>query len=42
MNMVTMINHHLVKNEDLNHHGTLYAGRTADWLSNRALLQPPA
>lgn len=31
MNMVTMINHHLVKNEDLNHHGTLYAGRTADW-----------
>ena len=31
MNMVTTINHHLVKNEDLNHHGTLYAGRTADW-----------
>ena len=22
---------HLVKNEDLNHHGTLYAGRTAEW-----------
>lgn len=31
MNMITMINHHLVKSEDLNHHGTLYAGRTADW-----------
>jgi len=22
---------HLVKNGDLNHHGTLFAGRTADW-----------
>lgn len=23
--------HHLVKNSDLNHHGTLYAGRCAEW-----------
>ncbi len=23
--------YHLVKHEDLNHHGTLYAGRTAEW-----------
>jgi len=23
--------HRLVKSEDLNHHGTLYAGRTAEW-----------
>ena len=23
--------HHLIKNEDLNHHGTLYAGRIAEW-----------
>jgi len=23
--------HHLVKNNDLNHHGTLFAGRTAEW-----------
>ncbi|MCE5207516.1 MAG: acyl-CoA thioesterase [Chloroflexi bacterium] len=23
--------HRLVKHEDLNHHGTLYAGRTAEW-----------
>jgi acyl-CoA hydrolase len=23
--------YHLVKSEDLNHHGTLYAGRSADW-----------
>jgi acyl-CoA hydrolase len=27
-NMVTM---RLVKSEDLNHHGTLFAGRTAEW-----------
>jgi acyl-CoA hydrolase len=23
--------YHLIKHEDLNHHGTLYAGRTAEW-----------
>jgi acyl-CoA hydrolase len=23
--------HHLVKSEDLNHHGTLFAGRCAEW-----------
>jgi acyl-CoA hydrolase len=22
---------HLIKSEDLNHHGTLYAGRSAEW-----------
>ena len=26
---------HLVKSEDLNHHGTLFAGRTAEWLVER-------
>lgn len=31
MNIQTFTNYHLVKNEDLNHHGTLYAGRTAEW-----------
>jgi acyl-CoA hydrolase len=31
MAMTTYINHRLVKGEDLNHHGTLYAGRTAEW-----------
>ncbi len=31
MKIQTFVNHHLVKNEDLNHHGTLYAGRTAEW-----------
>ena len=25
------VTHRLVKNEDLNHHGTLYAGRSAEW-----------
>jgi acyl-CoA hydrolase len=31
MDIQTFITHHLVKSEDLNHHGTLYAGRTAEW-----------
>jgi acyl-CoA hydrolase len=25
------ISHHLVKSEDLNHHGTLFAGRNGEW-----------
>lgn len=31
MDVETLITHHLVKSEDLNHHGTLYAGRSAEW-----------
>jgi acyl-CoA hydrolase len=31
MNQITYTTYHLVKSEDLNHHGTLYAGRTAEW-----------
>ncbi|MBE0684517.1 MAG: acyl-CoA thioesterase [Anaerolineaceae bacterium] len=31
MNFPTYTSVHLVKGEDLNHHGTLYAGRTAEW-----------
>ncbi len=31
MQFKTSITHHLVKSEDLNHHGTLYAGRTMEW-----------
>jgi len=27
----TFTTHRLIKNEDLNHHGTLYAGRSAEW-----------
>jgi acyl-CoA hydrolase len=38
--------HRLVKSEDLNHHGTLYAGRSAEWfvesgfISAAALINP--
>lgn len=31
MEFPTYTSVHLVKGEDLNHHGTLYAGRTAEW-----------
>lgn len=31
MESTTFSSHRLVKNEDLNHHGTLYAGRSAEW-----------
>jgi acyl-CoA hydrolase len=31
MEPITVTTHRLVKNEDLNHHGTLYAGRSAEW-----------
>ena len=31
MSTAVYTTYHLVKGEDLNHHGTLYAGRTAEW-----------
>ncbi|GAP23024.1 acyl-CoA thioesterase [Leptolinea tardivitalis] len=31
MEPVCNTSNHLVKSEDLNHHGTLYAGRSAEW-----------
>lgn len=31
MEPMTFTTNRLVKNEDLNHHGTLYAGRSAEW-----------
>jgi acyl-CoA hydrolase len=31
MEPITNTTNRLVKNEDLNHHGTLYAGRSAEW-----------
>jgi acyl-CoA hydrolase len=31
MDIQTYKTYHLVKSEDLNHHGTLYAGRSAEW-----------
>lgn len=32
MPLQTFVTHHLVKGQDLNHHGTLFAGRGAEWL----------
>jgi len=31
MEIITFKSYRLVMNEDLNHHGTLYAGRSAEW-----------
>jgi acyl-CoA hydrolase len=31
MAMRPYVIHHLIKSEDLNHHGTLFAGRSAEW-----------
>lgn len=31
MQMKTFTTHRLIKSEDLNHHGTLFAGRGAEW-----------
>lgn len=31
MSLQTFVTHHLVKGQDLNHHGTLFAGRGAEW-----------
>ena len=30
--------HHFVKSEDLNHHGTLFAGRNAEWFVESGLM----
>ena len=34
----TIINHRVVMQEDLNHHGTLYAARTAGWFVEAGLI----
>lgn len=33
---------HLVKSEDLNHHGTLYAGRSTEWLVEASFIAAAA
>ncbi|MDD2189794.1 MAG: hotdog domain-containing protein [Eubacteriales bacterium] len=33
---------HLIKSEDLNHHGTLFAGRSAEWLVESAFVSAAA
>jgi len=34
--MESFSSYHLVKSEDLNHHGTLFAGRSAEWTCSAA------
>jgi acyl-CoA hydrolase len=36
------ISYHLVKSEDLNHHGTLFAGRTAEWFVEAGFISAAA
>ena len=38
MSFHTITTHHFVKSEDLNHHGTLFAGRTAEWFVEAGLM----
>ena len=38
MNITPVVTHHFVKSEDLNHHGTLFAGRSAEWFVEAGLL----
>ncbi len=42
MEIKSIITHHFVKSEDLNHHGTLYAGRTAEWFVEAGLIATAA
>ena len=42
MNIIPVITHHFVKSEDLNHHGTLFAGRTAEWFVEAGLMAAAA
>lgn len=42
MKIVPIVTHHFVKNEDLNHHGTLYAGRTTEWFVESGLMSAAA
>lgn len=38
MEVIPVITHRFVKSEDLNHHGTLFAGRTAEWFVEAGLM----
>jgi acyl-CoA hydrolase len=42
MEIKSIITHHFVKSEDLNHHGTLFAGRTAEWFVEAGLIATAA
>ncbi len=36
-----IVTNRFVKSEDLNHHGTLFAGRTSEWFVETGLWQQP-
>lgn len=38
----TFYTHHLIKSEELNHHGTLYAGRSAEWFVEAGFISAAA
>ena len=38
MKIIPIVTRHFVKNEDLNHHGTLFAGRIAEWFVEAGLM----
>lgn len=38
MSFKTLTTHRFVKSEDLNHHGTLFAGRSAEWFVESGLM----
>lgn len=42
MKIRKMITHHLVKGEDLNHHGTLFAARMAEWFVEAGFISAAA
>ena len=42
MEIKSVSTQHLVKSEDLNHHGTLFAGRTAEWFVEAGLIATAA
>jgi acyl-CoA hydrolase len=38
MSLKEFVTHRLIKSEDLNHHGTLFAGRSAEWFVESAFI----
>jgi len=38
MGIIPIVTNRFVKSEDLNHHGTLFAGRTAEWFVESGLM----
>ena len=38
MEIKSLVTHHFVKGEDLNHHGTLFAAREAEWFVEAGLM----